>query len=161
MPKLICFLIFVLLISPITGIEAKERWELIKDDNLVKHYFDVDSIKILEDNASNSIYLDVWIKVTYKGAGKETYRESLRKAQISTVGYENFSYVINHVLFDEGRICLLGVYDYTYDGLILRCFDAPVRHWMDIIPGSTIEVWYKHIVAFTTANIKAICKKNA
>lgn len=160
MPRLIWILAAILLISSLSWVEAKERWELIMDDNQIKHFFDVDSIKILEDRASSSIYLDVWIKVTYSGTGKDIYRESLRKAQIPTTGYDRFSYSVNHVLFDEGKICLLGVYDYTDEGLILRCFDAPIKHWMDIIPGSTIEMWYKHVIAFTTANMKSIYKKN-
>lgn len=160
MRRLIWILAAVLLISFLSRIEAKERWELIIDDNQIKHFFDADSIKIWEDKASSSIYLDAWIKVIYSGIGRDTYRETLRKAQIPTAGYEKFSYSINHVLFDEGKICLLGVYDYTEEGLILRHFDAPGKYWMGIIPGSTVEVWYKHIIAFTTANIKSICKKN-
>lgn len=160
MPKIILLLLTVLLISSVAQAKTEYRWELIMGDNLTKHFFDVDSIKILSDNGSNRIYLDVWIKVTYSGAGKNTYRESLQKAKIPTTGYEKFSYAINHVLFEEGKICLLGVYDYTNDGLILRCFDAPVRRWMDIIPSSTIEVWYEHVIAFAIANMKTIVKNN-
>lgn len=160
MPKLIWFIIAVLSICSWNGLEAKDRWELIKEDDFIKHYFDIDSVKILEDETSNHIFLDTWIKVTYQGTGKDYYRESLRKAGISILGYENFSYAINHVLFDEGKICLLGVYDYTNNGLILRSFDAPVRYWMDIIPGSTIEVWYNHVIAFATANVRSIAKQN-
>lgn len=158
MPKLIWALIIAISICSWNGLEAKDRWELIKDDDLTKHYFDVNSVKILEGNALNHILLDAWIKVTYQGSGKERYRESLQKAGISILGYENFSYAINHVLFDEDKICLLGVYDYTNDGLILRSFDAPVKYWMDIIPGSTIEVWYDHVIAFATANVSLIAK---
>lgn len=154
MPRIIWILVLILIIGPIAGVKAEDRWELIIDNNHIKHFFDIDKIKILNDNGSNRIYLDVWIKVTYSGAGKDTYRESLRKAQISSVGYENFSYAINHVLFEEDKICLLGVYDYTNDGVILRSFDAPVKRWMDIIPGSTMEVWYEHAIAFAMANLK-------
>lgn len=160
MPKIILLLLTVLLISSVAQAKTEYRWELIMDDNLTKHFFDVESIKILSDNGSNRIYLDVWIKVTYSGAGKNTYREILQKAKIPTTGYEKFSYAIYHVLFEEGKICLLGVYDYTNDGLILRCFDAPVRRWMDIIPSSTIEVWYEHVIAFAIANMKTIDKNN-
>jgi hypothetical protein len=160
MSKLTWFLILAISICSWTGLEAKDRWELIQDDDFIKHYLDVDSFKIFEDNTSNQILLDAWIKVTYRGTGKDRYRESLRKAGISILGYENFSYAINHVLFDDGKICLLGVYDYNNDGLVLRSFDAPVRYWMDIIPGSTIEVWYDQVIAFATANIKSITKQN-
>lgn len=161
MPKIIWLLVLVLLFGSIGLVEAGDRWELIMDDNLTKHFFDGESVKVLNDNGSNRIYLDVWIKVTYNGTGKDTYLESLRKAKISTTGYEKFSYAINHVLFSEEKICLLGVYDYTNNGLILRCFDAPVRLWMDIIPGSTIEVWYEHVIAFAIANMKSIVENNA
>lgn len=159
MTKLIWFIVAALLICSWNWLEAKDRWELIKDDDLIKHYFDADSVKILDDKSSNHIFLDAWIKVTYQGIGKERYRESLRKAGISILGYENFSYAINHVLFYEDKICLLGVYDYTNDGLILRSFDAPVKYWMDIIPGSTIEVWYDHVIAYAIANVRSIAKQ--
>ncbi len=161
MTKIIWFLVSILLIGSLGQIEAGDRWELIMGDNLTKHFFDGERVKLINDDGSNRVYLDVWIKVTYSGTGKDTYRESLKKAQISTAGYEKFSYAINHVLFEEGKICLLGVYDYTDDGLILRCFDAPVKRWIDIIPGSTMEVWYEHVIAFAIANMNTIVEKNA
>lgn len=160
MSKLSWFLIVFMSLSFWTGIEAKDRWEFIKDDDLSKHYFDVDSVKVFKDDTSNQILLDAWIKVTYRGIGKDRYRESLQKAGISILGYENFSYAINHVLFDDGKICLLGVYDYDQEGSVLRSFDAPLRYWMDIIPGSTMEVWYDHLIVFATTNLNSIAKQS-
>ncbi|MGE5604290.1 MAG: hypothetical protein ACM3YE_01200 [Bacteroidota bacterium] len=159
MPKLLWLLLTVLFIFSVVEVNAEERWRLILDGEQIKHFFDVDSIKVVSDNDNNRIYLDVWIKVAYNGTEKNTYRESLRKAQIPTQGYENFGYAINHVLFEDGRVCLLGVYDYTNTGVILRSFDSPLRHWLDIVPGSTIEVWYQQVMAFATANMRTIIER--
>lgn len=159
MSRIIWLLLAVFFIVSIGCVKAEGRWKVIIDDELAKHLFDVDSIKIVNDNDTNRIYLDVWIKVAYNGAGKDIYRASLEKARIPTAGYENFNYAINHVLFEDGRVCLLGVYDYTDNGVILRSFDSPVRHWLDIVPGSTIEVWYQQVMAYATANLRGIIER--
>jgi hypothetical protein len=159
MPKVIWLLIAVLFTLSVVQAGAEESWKLILDDNLIKHFFDTDSIKVLRDQDTNRIHLDVWIKVTYDGIGKETYRKSLQKAKIPTDGYENFSYTINHLLFEDGKVCLLGVYDYTHAGMILRSFDSPVKCWLDIVPDSTIEVWYQQVMAFATANMRRIINR--
>ena len=159
MPKNFCLFLVFLFIFSIIQVNALDRWMLIFDSGQAKHYFDVDSIKVLSDNDHDRIYLDVWIKVSYNGTGKDAYRESLRKAKIPTQGYEDFSYAINHLLFEDGRVCLLGVYDYTNTGVILRSFDAPVQHWLDIVPGSTIDVWYQQVMAYATANMRMIIER--
>lgn len=159
MPKIVWWLLAVLFTVSFGCINAEGRWKLIIDDELIKHFFDADSIKIVNDNVTKQIYLDVWIKVIYDGAGKDIYRDSLQKARIPTGGYENFSYAINHVLFEDGRVCLLGVYDYSDTGEILRSFDSPVRHWLDVVPGSTIEVWYQQVMAYATVNMRGIIER--
>jgi hypothetical protein len=161
MPKIIRLLLVVFIIVSIGCVKAEGRWKVIIDNELVKHSFDVDSIKIVNDNDTHRIYLDVWIKVAYNGAGKDIYRASLKKARIPTAGYENFGYAINHVLFEDGRVCLLGVYDYTDNGVILRSFDSPVRHWLDVVPGSTIDVWYQQVMAYATANLRGIIERTS
>ena len=159
MPKIIWLLVAVLFALSVIGVKAEERWKLILNYDLTKHFFDADSIKVVNDNDYDRIYLDVWIKVAYNGTGKGAYRESLRKAKIPTDGYENFSYAINHLLFGDGRICLLGVYDYNDTGVILRSFDSPVRHWLDIVPGSTIDLWFQQVMTFATANMRTIIER--
>ncbi len=160
MPKIVWLLVAVLFALSTIGAGAESRWKLILDDDLIKHFFDTDSIKVVCDDNTDCIYLNVWIKVTYQEAGKDTYLRSLRKAKIPTDGYENFSYTINHILFGDGKICLIGVYDYTDTGVNLRSFDSPIGHWLDIVPSSIIEVWYQQVMAFATANMGKIIERS-
>ena len=148
MRKIMVFIIAMAIILSAMPVTAGDRWELILTDQLAEYYFDPETVKITTDHASNQIYLEVRVKVLYNEAGRETYLRSLSRAEIPTGGYQKFSYAINHLLFKDEQVCLLGVYDYTDTGAVLRSYDAPFKHWMDIIPGSTLEAWYNGIIAY-------------
>ncbi|NLY74699.1 MAG: hypothetical protein GX075_05290 [Firmicutes bacterium] len=153
MKKIMVFMIAAAIVFSLTPVTAGDRWELILTDQLAEYYFDPETVKIMTDHASNQIYLEVRVKALYNETGRETYRQSLARAEIPTPGYQKFSYTINHLLFKDEEVCLLGVYDYSDAGAVLRSYDAPFRRWMDIIPGSTIEAWYDGIIAYMISNI--------
>ncbi|WP_371371446.1 hypothetical protein [Sporomusa aerivorans] len=160
----ILILAVILLLSLQINCIASDRYQWILSTDENNFWLDTETIKFSRDSLNNNVNKDIadfWIKITYTDDGLYTKIESRKNSNLSTVGYENLGFTINHSLLNakSKKLALLAYIDYDNKGKVLSS-KSWSPEWFDITPGSAGEEIDRSVSNFIINNFTTIFSRS-
>ena len=144
-------LIFIFIMAFVSTAFAEDNYKFIGSSSYETLYFDTDTIRF--KNEFGELFIEVWVKHQPTIEGAKEYIQERYKDKLTTQGFENFAYYIDHKLYSlDKKSCWIDSIDYTKDGSILDSKYYPVRNWQPIIAGSSGEVIWATIMQYADDN---------
>ncbi|HBF39411.1 MAG TPA: hypothetical protein DDW50_19090 [Firmicutes bacterium] len=126
---------------------AEDNYQLIGSSSYETLSFDTDMIRFRKE--SGEMFIEVWIKHQPTAEGAKEYIQERQKNKLTTEGFENLSYYIDHKLYSlNKKSCRIDSTDYAKDESILDSKYYPLRNWQAIQHSSEEEIIWALVMQY-------------